>query len=325
MFPPMRQRLLITGAVVLGALVWVWAGQFLRASDGGSGFSLTTAQSGPIVATAVVAALGIPALVMGLVISAQGHLLSGVFVVAASLCVVAGRGGAIDGWLWHAAEADALPERFSYLITELTVWQAGVVVMLAVIQRLRSPMRSRFPALAFDDHLGVDTTIRFPQLNALASGLVCAVVAGVLCLVLIRDSDGGQVICGLGLSFTIGAMVGQLIFAHTNPVGILFSPAVVAVAAYTWVLMKYDTTEQVLAAWYHGQLPGPALGLPIHYASAAIVACTIGVGWAQVLQGSAKVRQNHEGAVVQAADGLKGFRAYRQLHKKQPRRDRDRQ
>jgi len=101
--------------------------------------------------------------------------------------------------------------------------------------------------------------------------------------VLIRNASTGQVHCALLLAFTVGGMVAHLIARHDNPVGILFSPALVATVGYTWVIMAYDTTPDVINALHRGELPGLALALPAHYTSAAVVGCTIGLGWAEAL------------------------------------------
>lgn len=280
MFPTLRQRLVILLAVVGGAFIWMWAGDYLLAADGGSGFSLTHGGTGPLSASAAVALLGLPTLALGLITAVQGHPLSGVFVVAATLCVVAAQGGPIDGWLWRYADADQLPQRYGLLVLELVIWQAGLVVMLTVIGRLRSPLRTRFAALAFEDHVGHEVKIAWPGRSALIAGLISAVGSGTLCMLLIRDSHGAQVIGGLVLAFVIGAMAAQLIHPQNNPVGILLSPLLVALAAYTWMLLRYDSTQQVLAAWHAGTLPGPALALPIHYASAALAGAAAGIGLA---------------------------------------------
>ena len=42
-----------------------------------------------------------------------------------------------------------------------------------------------------------------------------------------------------------------------------------------------------MTAWYDGTLPGPALALPIHYASAALVGAAAGIGLAHSFEATA--------------------------------------
>ena len=284
MLPSLRQRLVIAAATVVAAWVWVWASDAMSSLDGGSGFSLTNARVGSIQAALVVAALGIPVLIVGLLTAVQGNMLSGIFVVAAALCVLAGLGGPIDGWLWWAADNDALPGHYGRLIIELLAWQAGLAVVFAIIQTLRQPMRQRMPALAFNDHLGANVRIQFPQANSLAAGLVCSLTAGTLCWFLIRSTAIEQVIASMLLAFGIGGLIGHVMFPRANPLGILIlGPTMVAMATYAWMMVRYDTSYQVMVAWYGQKLPGPALALPIYYASAAVAGSSMGIGFGQSL------------------------------------------
>jgi hypothetical protein len=283
--------LLILLAVVVGGLLWLLAGPMLQAVDGGSGYTLFSAQSGPIVATLVMALLGLPIVALGLAISASGHPLSGVFAVGTALCFLAGSGGAVDGWLLRAADHDALPQSYGILIGETLIWQLGVVLMLTGIALLRSPLRARWPALAYDDHLGVDIHIRLPQMQAVIAGAMCTVVAGIIAFIFIRSSDTAQVMGSLIFAFTVGGCVAHLAFPHSNPVGIVLSPAILSILAYAWMMVggHLATTSSVMEMWfalrYRVPLPGGlAMALPIHYISAGIVGCTLGIGLAHAFE-----------------------------------------
>ncbi len=293
MFPSLRHRVLIAVSVVLGALIWLWARGVLQAADGGSGYTIVGAQAGPIVATVVVALLGVPVVALGLFVSTTGHPLSGIFTVAAALAILAGTGGSIDGWLIRHVEADALPAAYTGLIGEVLLWQIGVVIMLTVIARLRSPLRTRYPALAYDDHLGVDVHIRLPQMQAVVAGVASAVIAGFFAYHLIRSTDAGQVMWSLILAFTAGGCLAHLTFPHSNPVGILLSPALVAIAAYTWIMLgtPFHSSDGVLELAfnlrYRVPLPaGLAFALPIHYVAAGTVGTTLGIGLAHAFEAS---------------------------------------
>lgn len=285
MLPRLRQRLLILATFVVGACILWWLAGPLRPADGASGISLLTARIGPAAAVGLLVVAMLPVVALGVLTSAVGNPLSGIFAVAAALCVLAARGGSISGWLCR--DNAHLPGDYGWLILEMALWLAAFIFMLYVIERLRSPLRSRWPALARHDHLGMDTALRFPQTQALTSGAVCAVIGGVLAYVLLRHSSTSQVMASLILAFAVGALVAHLVFPHSNPVGMLISPGIVALVGYAYALFSFATTPQTLSAWYTGNMPGLALALPIHYASAGIVGVTLGIGWAQTILATA--------------------------------------
>jgi hypothetical protein len=282
MFPSIRQRIVIVLAVVIGGAGWLLVLGLLRAADGSSGISLASSAMGVVGASAMAAVIGLPTLGLGLFVSVLGNPLSGFFAVAAALSVLAGAGGSIDGWM----RREQLPAAYGGLMIETVIWQMGVAVMLILVGFLRSPLRVRWPALAFQDHLGTDTDIKLPGLKALGAGLVCAIGGVVLGSVLIRNSDTGQVIGSLVVAFGIGGFAAQMIFPQTNPVPVLFAPAVVAAGAYAYVLQRLNGHEQVLQAVFRGEFPGLALALPVHYMSAGLMGCTIGMGVAQSVEAS---------------------------------------
>lgn len=294
MFPNMRNRIVIAAAVVVGAFIWLRVADYLAPADGSSGFALTTARVGFVTAALLVAFTGLPAMGLGLITSTVGNLVSGLFAVSMAVCVLAWRGGAIDGWMFRVD----LPGGYLWLIIEMAVWLAGVVAMLLMIQTLRSPMRTRWPALGFEDHLGVDTDPRLVHRDSALAGAGCAAIGAVLSWLLLRNSDPSQITFGLLTAFTVGGLMATLKFPNVNPAGILVSPGIVAVLGYGYVLLNYADGRDVLAAWHAGTLPGPALALPIHYIGAGVTGCTLGIGWAQALHGSEELQQKHKDAMV---------------------------
>jgi hypothetical protein len=279
MLPSLRHRLIITAAAIAGAMIWLLVRESLMSADGGTGLSLFSARVGAVAAMGVILCAGIPVLMLGLVTSTTGNPLSGIFAVAAGLTLLAWRGGPIDGWM----RGHDLPGGYLTLMGEVVLWHVGVISLLIIIQALREPMHARFPALAFNEHLGKDVKVTWPTAASLAAAGACAVVGGGLAWTFIKYSASGQVVWSLIIAFTIGAMVAQSMFPQSNPFGVLIGPMVVALIAYGWVLMHYSGHTQVLRAHYEGQLPGIALALPIHYASAGIIGCTLGLGWAQTI------------------------------------------
>lgn len=285
MFPPIRQRLLIAVTIVLGAGAFSAVLPYVAQRDGATGLSLLDGDPWRIVvAMVVMAGAGLVAAVPAVAASVTGNPMAGVFGLAGALAAAAARAGPIDGWMFRHAEAQALPREYGWLMAELAVWQLGWIGVLLLIQRLRSPLRTRFPALAFTDHLGMDTQLRFPQAASLLAGLTATVTGGALAYLLLRTSVTGQVEAGLLIAFAVAGLMGQMMFPQNNPIGILLSPAVVGAVGYTWVLLTTQSTPQVLADWYTGRLPNLALALPVHYASAGVAGCALGIGWAQALQ-----------------------------------------
>jgi len=282
MLPIFRHRIVIVIATALGATLWISIYPLVMPIDGSSGLSLMSARVGVLGATVTVAAVGLVSLGLGLIASAMGNPLGGVFAVSMGLCALAVKGGGIHGWMLRSA----LPGDYGLLMVEVLIWQSGVAGMLFLVQWLHSPVRALWPALAYEDHLGVDLHLRFPQTQAWAAGLVCALCGfGIGCM-LVRSSDIGQVIGSLFLSFAMGGLVAGLIFPSVNPVGVLFSPAVVAVIAYAYMWLRFDSHEAVLRAWFEHQLPGVGLAMPIHFVSAGVAGCSVGMGLAQVIEAS---------------------------------------
>lgn len=287
MLPNMRQRLIIATCAIGGGLIWLLVREPLTAADGASGISLLAARVGPVAAWGIAIGAGIPALVLAVLASTSGNPISGVFAGCAALTILAAYGGSMDGWVRRMQQVDALPGAYGGLIVEMLMWHAGLVAMLGLIQIGRSPLRTRIPALAFEDHLGLDIDMKVPGARSLLPGLVCAIVGGVIALLLLQVTDTAQVVLGLMFAFAVGGMVGHYMFPQSNPVGILFSPAVVAIGAYAYVLLRFRSPENaVLQAWFDAGLPlrqrvpGLAMALPIHYASAAVAGAALGIGWA---------------------------------------------
>lgn len=284
--PRTRQRLIVFLAVLVGGCLWVWSSPGLGAADGSSGISLLSGRWHPLTATVVVTAAGLPAIGFGLVAAASGNSLWGLFTVAASLCVLAAHGGGMHGWL---RRHEQLPGDYLQLILEMFVWQAGLILMLILIRRSRPHLRRRWPVLVLDDRPDQALVLRLCRPWSVGPGLTCAGVAATVAFFLIRNSDAGQVIGALLVAFTLGGWAAKAVWSGYNCLTVLASPALVAVGAYAWVLLHFGgaDAESVLSAWYlqegagagvGGALPGLALALPIHYISAGLVGCCLGLG-----------------------------------------------
>lgn len=296
MLPTIRQRLIITAAALVGMLGWLVASGPLRATDGGTGLSLTTAQIGFGWSVPIVALAGLPALGAGLVASATGNPLAGMFAFSAALCVLAAWGGSIQGWVFrHDAN---LPGDYGGLILEMFIWQVGLVVMVVVICYLAAPVRQWLPAMLSDKKGGLTHfDSGRDRFGSLAVVPLCAVIAGVCTVYLVRSTETSQVIWSLILAFFIGGLVAKIILPRSNAWGVMLSPSLVAIVGYAWALIAFDSDSYLPALYTIGDstmaMPGVLLVLPIHYASAGVVGCTLGIGCAQSLSGS---RARLEGA-----------------------------
>ena len=281
MLPIFRQRLLLAAALVVGGLVWSWAAGPMGAADASGGISLFDARIGVLPGLVLMVAAGLPALGLGVFVSATGNPLSGVFTVACGLMFVAIGGGPIDGYL----QRHALPGAYGWLLAEMVLWAGLWGALLVGLMRGRAWLRPRVGRLSTEAYWPEpeEGYTNWPSVRSLLAGLVSAAVAGGMCTVLLPVTDTGQVVGSLLLGFIIGGLLGQLVAPQASPVAILLSPAALGVAAYGYVLLSpaLSTEQQVLAAWYGRELWGPALALPIFYASAGVAGAAIGVGMGQ--------------------------------------------
>jgi hypothetical protein len=292
MFPKQRQRVVIGLACVLGATVLCLAYPRLGWGHPSAGLVLLHGETWAALGAVLWLLLTlVPVVAAAVVAAATGNPLSGPFVCTAALTTLAWRGGAIDSWMYHTD----VPNSYGLLLAECFVWLVLLIGVLAATERGGVALLHRWPRLESASLPGPRTRLALPDVQALSAGLVCLLVGGVLALLLIRSSDRSQVIDGLVLAFMLGGLAGQLIFPQNNPVAMLLSPLLAGMVAYGWVLFAYagkgaagplagDAATQFFRKWYLGGLPGLALALPIHLASAGVMGCALGIGWAQGLQ-----------------------------------------
>lgn len=293
MLPEVQMRMLIGAALLIaGSCCW-WAAGLLAHPDGHSGLSLIASGQGPLAALRAVVVMllaCLPALAMGLLISALGNPLGGVFVLAGSLTVAAIRGGPIDGLLWRA---DSLALYYA-LLAELAIWAGLFIAFLWFERRTRRPLRMRFRRWARRDHLGHHLNIDLPRRpGAWIAGLLCAGGGGFGAYVLIQSTATGQLVGSLLLAFLVSATFAHLLIAQWNPIPILLAPLLAASVAYGYVLWQFESYTTFVHAANAGQVWGPALVPPIYYVSAGIAGCAMGVGLGQAIEHSRAV-QNFE-------------------------------
>ena len=279
MLPVLKQRLLIAAALVLGGLIWLLAVHPLSAVGGWSGISLIDPRASIPLAVVLVLLIGLPAIGLALITASTGHPISGVFVFAAALSFPAGAGGAIDGLLYRAQ----LPQAYLYLALEMLFWALLLVGFLVLARQLRGPVRQRFRPLTVKNPQHEQVQLALPNAAAIIAGIVTAILAAVLLSFLVQVSDLGQIIGGLILAFLLASVLTQSLMPQANPVLILLSPALVAIAVYAMTYIRYPTHDALIGAWHGSQLIGMAQILPIHYISAGVVGCCLGLGLADYI------------------------------------------
>ncbi len=280
MFPVFRQRVLLVIACLLGSFLAVHLGaRWLAPTDVSQGLSLMSTSVGLGLAIVAAVLVLVPAWALGTFVCVTGHPLSGLFVISVSLTALACAGGPISGWIHRTP----VPASYKSLMLETFLWAAILTLLTALMLWLRNTIRQARPQLATTDHLGQDLSWTSQPAQAAYAGVLCAAISGALAYVLIPTQQVGQVVGGLILGGTIGGLAGQLVFPKLrNPVGLLLSPALVALAGYALAL-RYPGPTAFFTDWYRLRLSGLMLVLPIYYASAGLTGVIIGVGWAQAL------------------------------------------
>ncbi len=285
-----KHRLVIAVAVGVGAWVWLVALPCLVAPDGSTGLSLLGASGGAVRAWATALAAAAPSLALALVVAATGHPANGVLCASASLCIAAARGGSIEGW-WLRMEPG---EGYLGLIGEVLMWQVILAMLIALIVVLRPKLRLGLAwlAVAVPDYDDRDSRLLHPHtwFATLASAAGAALLGWLLIPTGdVATSDTAQVIVGLIISFTLATLIAQLFLSQAGPYGMFFSPAILAIAVYAYVYFKFDNSAALLSAWQDvtlrtsQRLPGLAMALPIHYASAGVLGTALGIAWARTL------------------------------------------
>jgi hypothetical protein len=289
MLPNVKQRLWIALALVLGGLMLLSVAGLVAPSDGSTGLVVLEARIGPAAGVALVAVAALPAVALGVVAAAAGNALGGVFTVAGAIAFLGVAGGSTSGWLWRSA----LPGSYWLLAVEMLLWAGGLIGVMAAIQQGRPWVRQRMPASLRSDQPSHPSPLRWPSQSGLLGGVIAAVLGGVAANLLLRSTDMGQITGGLILAFTLAGLIARTTCPKASPTPILLSPCLTGLAGYAYLAVSYVTTDQVLAAWYAGQLLNLGLALPIHYASAGVMGAAMGVGFAQGLE------QIHQEAVAE--------------------------
>ena len=317
MFPSLRQRALITIAVLIGGFVCYQAGAFAAPLDGSGGRFLLFAPSWPVALGAFVIALLIVSILAALP-AAAGNPLAGPFVLATCIGVAAVFGGSIDDWL-RSQPADSTGPGYWGFAAESLIWAALLLAGIALTQAMRrraaplipailkpheddeeSPPPWMFGSLIRGARLGKTGSsdrplVRLrplggPVVQVLLSMLISAAIGGVAVILFMQSSDVRQVMCVLIGAFVVGGVASHQIVQTRIAIGVLLSPLLIAIIGYGWMAFRFGADGDVLRGVIFAMSAdsGPsflnlALAAPIHYASAGVMGAAMGLGWSQVM------------------------------------------
>ncbi len=306
MLPTITQRLMMTGAVVLGTLCWLLVLPMLRSADGYSGLSLLDARSGVVLACVALLVAGLPALLSGLYVSSSGNPLSGVFTIACALLVLAGKGGSMTGLILRQRERPAGQANggaiFTQLAIEMVLWALAWCLMMFLVRRYRDAIRDhlvpRRLKTSFERRVPIEEedTPRFVlQVRPAMAGLLCGALAWVLCRFIMQTPATGQVIGSILTAFLIAGLTARLAIPTGNVVFLLLSPLFVGFASFAYASVLHGSLSalELEAAWIRGQIVGPLFAMPIHWASAGLIGVSVGIGMAQAID---RVRVEENGS-----------------------------
>lgn len=302
MLPPLRQRLVLLISCLLGGAVLLACSGPLRSVDSHGGISLLWARVAAPWAVGVLVLGLLPGAAAGLLATATGHRLAGMFVMGVALTALAAHGGAIDGWLRRVE----LPGAYAGLCAELLLWQVLILGVYLMTGRWGPALCCRLPGwLRFGDPHDdepLDRAAADARKQSLAaraapcvlSAVMATGIAAALAFVLIRSSDVAQVTWSLSLAFIAAGLCTHTALRGKGTLGLFLAPAMVALIGYALVLSNFDHADAFLAALFNRHRPLPdrvpplALALPIHYFGAGTMGLSIGAAWAHGIVRSGK-------------------------------------
>ena len=295
MLPTITHRLMMAAAITLGTLAWLLAFGRLLAPDGSAGISLMDARSGTVWSGLWLLVAGLPALAGALYLAAAANPLSGVFSVGFSLMILAGFGGSAQGLYhrqpgWGSGSGGAMYIR---LEIELALWAAAWCLLMFLMHRYRETIRSRWvPGRLRTSYTPApgklpeqDTPKFVLHVVPILAGLFCAALGWLGCVLMIQSTSNGQVIGSILFCFTVASLVARLAVPTGNALFLVLSPLLTGFVAYAYsAVVHADASATDLIGLLHGgKLLGPAMALPIHWASAGMVGVAAGIGVAQAI------------------------------------------
>lgn len=286
---------MMTAAIALGTLSWWLIFPKLLAADGSAGISLMDARAGLWLAGVLLLVFGLPALCSAIYVGASGNPLSGIFTTGFALMIIAGLGGSAKGLLvrqeaWASGAGGGV---FVKLEIELALWAAAWCLLMFLMRRFRTrvrdhwvPRRLKTPYSPSSQRLSEEDTPKFVlHVTPIVSGLLCAGIGWLLCMVLIQNTEAGQVIGAILLAFTIASLTARIALPTGNVVFLVLSPLLTGFVAFAHAAVVHSGASgtDIIGLLHRGALIGPAMTLPIHWASAGMVGVATGIGIAQAI------------------------------------------
>ena len=286
---------MMVAAIVVGTLAWMLVFPSLVPADGSPGVSLMDARAGTWLAGALLLFAGVPALLGALYVGAAGNPLSGIFTVGFSLLILAGLGGSAEG-LYLRQEAWASGgggELFVKLEIELVLWAAAWCLLMFLMRRCRTLIRDRFvpgplytPYSSASERLNEEDTPKFVlHVAPILAGLMSAGLGWLGCIFLIRNGSAAQALGAIFVAFTIASLTARLTISTRNVVFLVLSPLLAGFVAYAHAAVVHAGASgtDLIGLLHREAILGPALALPIHWASAGMVGVATGIGMAQAV------------------------------------------
>jgi hypothetical protein len=279
-------------AVLLGAA----AGVALTRADGWRPLTVAAVATGPAWGGLLgVVCLG-GAVGLGLLTRRFTRALWGAAVAATALTAVGLHGGTIEGLV--RVSGGSATGVYVGLAMELLV---GAGLWLAGLWVIEKTWRGRLGLEIGPGHEQGPEDVRLwavPDMAAVGSGLICAVVGAGMGFVLLRDPHPQQAVGGLLVAFLLGGLAAKTAYPKAAATGVLLGPVIVGLGAYGWAAWRYGTIEALLADLYAGRLLPLALAMPLHYIGAATLGCVLGMAWAAALAGDLPDDQEAQGVAI---------------------------
>ncbi len=342
MFPSFRQRLLVLVAMIACGLMYLYSYRVMLVDDGARGATLLFAAS-PVGAIGRMMVVTVAAILVGSLVAAIGSPLAGVFTMAAALTFAAVPAGTIHDFIMNASGGgDYYLLAVELLVWGVILLGSTVAIFrLSFLLRCRLPnallagdtwrdeldvasqkpdggifwgytptVKKSGPLANVPPSEGGDSSALPLWQQGLAATLVTMLIGGLASHFLLRSQEVFQCLWSLGFAFCFGAVIAHQIFPLRNPLYILAAPFVAGMIFYIYTGATLSGGDELSYAFVTPNVPrtptivGPAMALPIFYASAGLAGAVIGLGWSHILHLTHQAEELTEREAAEEADGV---------------------
>ncbi|MBM4104835.1 MAG: hypothetical protein FJ257_00775 [Phycisphaerae bacterium] len=258
----LRNTLLLASLACGGGLMSL-ATSALVSTRGVPGPLLSMAER-PVAAAVTLAALLVPATLLAIVAGRAINAVVGVFVLGASLAVLAMQCGTVEDLAFGGGSLMAAA-------IETAVWSA-VVAVLALIVFIASGPLPDLPRRSgrWTSELADSGTFLF---------LLASLAAPAVAWVLLASPSKGQAIGATVVGSVAAGLLGRLLAPRTQPV-LIFALPILAAAGVQFLLATRGGGS-IADAFAAGTLPRNAFPMPIDWAAGSMCGVAYGLGWAR--------------------------------------------